>query len=55
MAKVDRLLRAKRRLSVRHTRADERRLDRDKPVRPKRWLRTRIYRIDLLLEREGLL
>lgn len=52
---ADRLLRTKQRLTTRLVAKDNARLDRGKPVRPERWLRTRLHRIDLLLEREGVL
>lgn len=55
LVRAQRLLRTKRRLTARLVAKDNARLDRGKTVREERWLRVRIHRVDLLLEREGVL
>lgn len=50
-----RLERRKKRLTQKITTLDNIDLDRGRTLPERKWLRARIYRVDLLLEREGVL
>lgn len=55
MPSTARLVRRKRRLTKRLTERDNAALAAGRDVPTAKWLRARIYRVDLLLERKGLL
>lgn len=53
MRDIARLVKRKQRLTERLTHRDNDRLDRGLELRSETWLRTRIHRLDVLLDRAG--